>query len=189
MTDKKESEPIERSFLMTRKRLISFAEERENEDFNVAKTTSADLKLSELVEKQNDLMEALNKIELATRANHRAMIQRTQEIARLEDRNRALRAEAHRRKLAAKVLEILQRTPETGLSDLAGVLNATEQEVQQAAYTLENEGKLRQRTCRRLYDILVPTYDEKQRAPIEDEDLEPTGPDEEEEEGDHHGYH
>lgn len=190
MTDNKQTETREQrlSFLMIRKRLISFPEERENEEFNAAMATDADIGLSEIVKDQEELMEALNKIELATRANHRAMIQRTQEIARLEERNRALKNEARKRKLAVRVLEILQRTPETGLSDLAGVLNATESEVQQAAYMLENEGKLRQRICRRLYDILVPVYDEKQEPPIEDEDLERTGPNEDEE-GDHHGYH
>jgi hypothetical protein len=180
--DKKGHPETEMKALLTRRRLCSWSEDRENEEFNVAKEIGAEITLTGLIGAQGDLMEALNQIELRTRANHRELKQRIREIEIAEEHTRVMKAEAERRKLAAQILEIVRKKPETGLSDLAGVLEKSEREVENAVNMLMDEGKLKHTVCRRQWEA-VQNPEEREAADfqVEDEDEGARGP--------HYGQH
>jgi len=139
--------------LVRRERRVNFGDRSyEDEKFSIAKPafpTSSDMK-SALA----SLCHLLNQEELKARRNHEQMKRIwANEQAELQMQEQ-LKADDIRRGKMKRALELIKEYPDVPQSDLASALELTHYELSDIITDLVDEGKLRRRECRRLFDIV-----------------------------------
>ena len=100
------------------------------------------------------LCHLLNQEELKARRNHKDMKRVWAEEKKELERQEQLKADAIWREKSSQAFEILQKHPDATPSDLAESLELTRYEISDIITDLVEEGKLRRRECRRLFDIV-----------------------------------
>lgn len=133
-----------------RERLINYGD-YEHEKFSVA-----DMVIPvDMVPAQFVLCAKLNAIELNARENHAKVKEqwRKLEIARLETEQKE--TEKEERDLRNKILQALRQSPNLNMSELAEAVDVTENRLRMNLGILQDEGKIKPRTCPRLFDVVA----------------------------------
>ena len=145
----------EEKVLVRRERRVNFGDRSfEDEKFAIAKPAfpnSHDIKNA-----LASLCHLLNQEELKARRNHKNMKRVWAEEKKELERQEQLKADAIWREKSSQAFEILQKHPEATPSDLAESLELTRYEISDIITDLVDEGKLRRRECRRLFDVVEP---------------------------------
>jgi MarR-like DNA-binding transcriptional regulator SgrR of sgrS sRNA len=151
-----ESDEYEEQILVRRERRVNFGDRSfEDEKFSIAKPAFPTL--SEMKRALASLCHLLNQEELKARRNHQQMKRIWAEEQAELQRQEQLKADDIRREKMKRALDLVKEYPNVPQSDLANALELTLYEVGDVISDLVDEGKLRRRECRRLFDIIEPT--------------------------------
>ena len=138
---------------ISRDRRVNFGDQ-DYEDEKIILAVIAPGTLEAVMATSTNLMVALNELELETRRNHLAQKQIWHE-ERVKIRTEITKeTEAKERQQRAKLLRILIAHPDLTLSDLTKAMDLTEHDTRDLLHILEQEGKIKIRDCRRLYDLV-----------------------------------
>lgn len=152
--------------IMKRKRLISFGADYGNEEFDVSETGEE----TDAVRVQFSLCQKLNVIELHARENHAKIKRQWQELERAQYEEERRKVEKEERDLRIRILDIIKSYPKAGLSDIAGVLEITQNHLRNSLMLLEQEGKIKPQVCKRLYTVVENPVSEMDND--QDQDME-----------------
>jgi len=146
------------TILLSRKRHINYGHQSfENEEFHVC--VSATPTIVGNGNAQQDMLELLNDLELGARRNHRDMNLRWEieekDHARQEDLKESLR----HRDMKKQIYDLMHETPVVTPDLIEETFDLTSREVQWYLNELEQEGKLRRRTCQRLFDVVTSEHE------------------------------
>ena len=142
---------FEEKVLVKRERRVNFGD-YEDEKLSTAKPT-----LSEARHQKKAfaaLCHLLNEEELKARRNHEQMKRIWAEEQKELQRQEQLKEDAIHREKMKRALELIKEYPDVPQSDLASALELTHYDLSSLITDLVDEGKLRRRECRRLFDIV-----------------------------------
>lgn len=159
---------FEEKVIVTRERRVNFGDRSfEDEKFGLAKPALSDPRHQKKA--LASLCHLLNEEELKARRNHRQMKRIWAEELEELDRQEQLKEDAIHREKMKRALELIKEYPDVPQSDLASALELTHYELSRLITDLVDEGKLRRRECRRLFDIV-----EHDRYGMEIHEIEPS---------------
>jgi DNA-binding MarR family transcriptional regulator len=145
---------FEEKVLVRRERRVNFGD-YEDEKLSTAKPALSDVKHQKMA--FASLCHLLNEEELKARRNHEQMKRVWAEEQKELARQQQLKDDAIHREKMKQALELIKEYPNVPQSDLAHALELTHYELSSIITDLVDEGKLRRRECRRLFDVVEPT--------------------------------